>query len=200
MTNHDHDIHAAATNADETPTAAQQPVADAPQQPDSTKAYDYDFARRPRAPMYTANPMPAQTGATARVHDKLSGKMMAFVIGISLACGLGAGAAGSAIANALNDSGRTRHTAPFAYSTDEQLEQLMPEDGRGDLSDMDMQDFGGGRRGDRWQRAEGDSPDRSGDAQQPDDSKDPEGSDASGDSGAEKESQYFLQYGDLLAL
>lgn len=190
MTNHYHDIHAAATNADETPTVAQQPVADAPQQPDSTKAYDYDFARRPQTPMYTANPMPAQTGATARVHDKLSGKMTAFVVGISLACGLGAGVAGSAIANALNDSGRTRHTTPFAYSTDE---QLTPEDGRGDMGDMDMQDFGGGRRGDRWQRG-------SEDAQQPDDSKDSEGSDASGDSDTEKESHYFLQYGDLLAL
>ncbi len=194
MTNHDHDIHAGATNADETPTVAQQPVAGAPQQADSTKAYDYDFARRPQSPMYTANPMPTQTGAAARVHDKLSGRMTAFVVGISLACGLGAGVAGSAIVNALNDSGRAHHTMPFAHSTDEQLEQLMPEDRRGDMGDMGMQGFGGGRRGGSRQRGDGNAPERS------DDSAESDGSDAPGDSSTEKESHYLLQYGDLLGL
>lgn len=192
MTNHDHDINnihnANVANTDETPTIAQQPT-------DPTKAYAYDFAQQPRTPMYTANPVPQQDGTAARVHDRLSGKMTAFVVGISLACGLGAGVAGSAIANALHDSGRPQHTAPFAHSTDEQLEQLMPDDERGGSGDMD--DMGGGRRGERRQRGEGSAPERSDDSSGSDSKSD---SNDSGASGTEKESYYWMQYGDLLGL
>ncbi|ATU20110.1 hypothetical protein [Bifidobacterium choerinum] len=193
MTNHDHDIQNTATNADETPTVAQQPV-------DSTKAYNYDFTQRPATPMYTASPTPPQNGATTRIHDKLSGKMTAFIVGISLACGLGAGVAGSAITNALHDSGQSgRHMAPFAHSTDEQLEQLMPEDGEGgDMGGMDMRGFEGGRgmRGNR-QRLEG----RDGSDSRDSDKSDRNGSDDSSDSdsNSEKESSY-VWYGDLLNL
>lgn len=193
MTNHDHDIQNTATNADETPTVAQQPV-------DSTKAYNYDFTQRPATPMYTARPTPPQNGATTRIHDKLSGKMTAFIVGISLACGLGAGVAGSAITNALHDSGQSgRHMAPFAHSTDEQLEQLMPEDGEGgDMGGMDMRGFEGGRgmRGNR-QRLEG----RDGSDSRDSDKSDRNGSDDSSDSdsNSEKESSY-VWYGDLLNL
>lgn len=193
MTNHDHDIQNTATNADETPTVAQQPV-------DSTKAYNYDFTQRPATPMYTASPTPPQNGATTRIHDKLSGKMTAFIVGISLACGLGAGVAGSAITNALHDSGQSgRHMAPFAHSTDEQLEQLMPEDGEGgDMGGMDMRGFEGGRgmRGNR-QRLEG----RDGSDSRDSDKSDRNGSDDSSDSdsNSEKESSY-VRYGDLLNL
>lgn len=193
MTNHDHDIQNTATNADETPTVAQQPV-------DSTKAYNYDFTQRPATPMYTARPTPPQNGATTRIHDKLSGKMTAFIVGISLACGLGAGVAGSAITNALHDSGQSgRHMAPFAHSTDEQLEQLMPEDGEGgDMGGMDMRGFEGGRgmRGNR-QRLGG----RDGSDSRDSDKSDRNGSDDSSDSdsNSEKESSY-VWYGDLLNL
>ncbi|WP_026644790.1 hypothetical protein [Bifidobacterium sp. AGR2158] len=193
MTNHDHDIQNTATNADETPTVAQQPV-------DSTKAYNYDFTQRPATPMYTASPTPPQNGATTRIHDKLSGKMTAFIVGISLACGLGAGVAGSAITNALHDSGQSgRHMAPFAHSTDEQLEQLMPEDGEGgDMGGMDMRGFEGdrGMRGNR-QRLEG----RDGSDSRDSDKSDRNGSDDSSDSdsNSEKESSY-VWYGDLLNL
>lgn len=193
MTNHDHDIQNTATNADETPTVAQQPV-------DSTKAYNYDFTQRPATPMYTASPTPPQNGATTRIHDKLSGKMTAFIVGISLACGLGAGVAGRAITNALHDSGQSgRHMAPFAHSTDEQLEQLMPEDGEGgDMGGMDMRGFEGGRgmRGNR-QRLEG----RDGSDSRDSDKSDRNGSDDSSDSdsNSEKESSY-VWYGDLLNL
>lgn len=199
MTNHDHDIQNTATNADETPTVAQQPV-------DSTKAYNYDFTQRPATPMYTASPTPPQNGATTRIHDKLSGKMTAFIVGISLACGLGAGVAGSAITNALHDSGQSgHHMAPFAHSTDEQLEQLMPEDGEGgdmggsgDMGGMDMQGFEGdrGMRGNR-QRLEG----RDGSDSRDSDKSDRNGSDDSSDSdsNSEKESSY-VWYGDLLNL
>ncbi|PLS26737.1 hypothetical protein CGZ88_1222 [Bifidobacterium anseris] len=196
MTNHDHDIQNTATNADETPTVAQQPV-------DSTKAYNYDFTQRPATPMYTASPTPPQNGATTRIHDKLSGKMTAFIVGISLACGLGAGVAGSAITNALHDSGQSgRHMAPFAHSTDEQLEQLMPEDGEGgeggDMGGLDMRGFEGdrGMRGNR-QRLEG----RDGSDSRDSDKSDRNGSDDSSDSdsNSEKESSY-VWYGDLLNL
>ena len=193
MTNHDHDIQNTATNADETPTVAQQPV-------DSTKAYNYDFTQRPATPMYTASPTPPQNGATTRIHDKLSGKMTAFIVGISLACALGAGVAGSAITNARHDSGQSgRHMAPFAHSTDEQLEQLMPEDGEGgDMGGMDMRGFEGGRgmRGNR-QRLEG----RDGSDSRDSDKSDRNGSDDSSDSdsNSEKESSY-VWYGDLLNL
>ncbi|WP_289097294.1 hypothetical protein [uncultured Bifidobacterium sp.] len=193
MTNHDHDIQNTATNADETPTVAQQPV-------DSTKAYNYDFTQRPATPMYTASPTPPQNGATTRIHDKLSGKMTAFIVGISLACGLGAGVAGSAITNALHDSGQSgRHMAPFAHSTDEQLEQLMPEDGEGgDMGGMDMRGFEGdrGMRGNR-QRLEG----RDGSDSRDSDKSDRNGSDDSSDSdsNSEKASSY-VWYGDLLNL
>lgn len=198
--------------ADETPTAAQPPL-DA----QSAKPFAYDFAQRPQTPMYTANPVPPRNGgdatAAVRVHDKLSGKMMAFVIGISLACGLGAGVAGSAIANALSGSAHPGHTMPFAQRTDEDIEQLMPGGGsRGDIGnsgeDMGgrggMQDFGGGRgmRGGPQGHggdAESDGDGASGDANKCDGNGKSAQSDKSTDSGSANESGYYW-YSDLLGL
>lgn len=194
------DVNDAQMRADETPTAAQPPL-DA----QSAKPFAYDFAQRPQTPMYTANPVPLRNGGDAatavRVHDKLSGNMMAFVIGISLACGLGAGVAGSAIANALSGSSHSGHTMPFAQSTDEDIEQLMPGGGpRGDIGnsgeDMGarggMQDFAGGRG------MRGGPQGRGGDAESDGDGKSNQ-SDKSTDSGPANESGYYW-YSDLLGL
>lgn len=112
-------------------------------------------------PQYTAPAAPAADGtATAtRVHDKLSNKMIAFVVGISLACGLGAGVAGTAIANAVSGSNDRSHSWHMADgdsdsrpSMPEDMQEWMDQDGSGTDIDMgfgDMEFDGMGRGGKR---------------------------------------------------
>ncbi|KFI65275.1 hypothetical protein [Bifidobacterium cuniculi] len=123
------------------------------------------YAQQAEQPQYAAPEPPAGDGATAatRVHDKLSNKMIAFVVGISLACGLAAGVAGTAIANAVNGSNDRTHSWHMAEG-DSDSRPSLPEDMQGQLGqdgsdadgemgfgDMDFDDMGGrgGMRGKR---------------------------------------------------
>lgn len=71
-------------------------------------------------PPRTAMPMPGGApGAPATVRECLSNKMISLVVGVSLACGLAAGVAGTAITNAINGHGApdySRIGAPYASS------------------------------------------------------------------------------------
>lgn len=144
------------------------------------------YAQQAGQPQYAAPEPPAGDGATAatRVHDKLSNKMIAFVVGISLACGLAAGVAGTAIANAVNGSNDRTHSWRMAEG-DSDSRPSLPEDMQGQLgqdgSDADGEmGFGGmgGRGGMHGQRGMG-TPDQ----QAPQD-----GEQSDGDGKADKDS------------
>lgn len=71
-------------------------------------------------PPRTAMPMPGGApAAPTTVRERLSNKMIGLVVGVSLACGLAAGVAGTAITNAINGHGAPDHSrigAPYASS------------------------------------------------------------------------------------
>ncbi|MEE1295484.1 MAG: hypothetical protein UHD09_01215 [Bifidobacterium sp.] len=96
-------------------------------------------------PGMAANEAAAPTGkggkndGTVRVHDKLSNKMLGFVIGISLACGLGAGIAGTAITNAITHNSGTTHSRTMNFGEGEmgEMDQFGPMGGSQDSEGTD---------------------------------------------------------------
>lgn len=84
-------------------------------------------------PPVAAMPMPdSSPAAPTHIRERLSNKMIGLVVGVSLACGLAAGVAGTAITNAINGHGAPDHSrmgAPYASSEFEEAPDVeqMPD-------------------------------------------------------------------------
>ncbi len=114
-------------------------------------------------PPRTAMPMPGGApGAPGTVRERLSNKMIGLVVGVSLACGLAAGIAGTAITNAINghgDPGHSRIGAPYASS---ELEETPDFEQMPDMQQGGETGRSGGRRMPMQQQGPQDQQDENG--------------------------------------
>lgn len=126
-------------------------------------------------------PNPQGDGQTTRLRDRLSNKTIGLIVGISLACGLGAGIAGTGIMNAISHNNNSSHSR-FEASGDFDGSSRGNRGGMSDSQDMpqmdDSQDMGG-RRGRMSQRSDSNAPDTNTDKNTDNNSSDSNKSDSS---------------------